>query len=375
MRIGITCYPGIGGSGILATDLGLKLACRGHEIHFITSSSPVRLGNEQHDNIYLNKAEEWNYPVFKDPPYTLSLAAKMAEVAKKASLDLLHVHYAIPHAASAYIAKQMLKKEGIDLKTITTLHGTDVTLVGNQPAFTPITGFFIDESDGITAVSNHLKDETFRIFNVKKDIEVIYNFVDIDRFKPLENVELRRRFASDDQKIMIHVSNYRPVKRILDTVRVFDQVRKKIPAILLMLGNGVEYQKAFDFVQTLGLSEHVKFIGVQETVEEILAISDLFIINSEQESFGLAVLEAASCGVPSVVTDAGGLPEVVVDGETGFVSPVGNINQMAEQAVRILENPDLLQKMSAASRKRAVEMFDSRFIVPLYEEYYQTFLL
>jgi L-malate glycosyltransferase len=371
MKIGITCYPGIGGSGILATDLGISLARRGHEIHFITSSPPVKLGNKHHENIHFHRVEDWNYPVFKEPPYTLSLAAKMAEIAKKVSLDILHVHYAIPHAASAYIAKQMLSEEGITLKTITTLHGTDVTIVGSEPSFIPITDFFINKSDGITAVSKHLRDETCKIFNVKKDIEVIYNFVNTKKFKPMKNMELRRRFAPDDHRIMIHLSNYRPVKRILDTIRVFDRVRKEIPAVLLMPGEGMEHGKAVDLSNSLGLSEHVRFIGVQESVEELLAISDLFIINSEKESFGLAVLEAASCGVPSVVTDAGGLPEVVVDGETGFISPVGNTEHMASQAIKILENPGLLNRMSESCRRRAVEKFDTELIIPLYEKYYR----
>jgi L-malate glycosyltransferase len=374
MKIGITCYPGIGGSGILATELGLKLAGRGHEVHFITSSPPVRLGMDYHENVYFHEAEIWNYPVFKDPPYSLSLAAKMAEVARRTPLDILHVHYAIPHAASAYIARDMLLEEGLKLKTITTLHGTDVTLVGSEPGFMPITRFFINKSDGVTAVSNHLREVTCEIFRVKKDIEVIYNFVDTRQFRPERNPDIRRRFAPDDHKIMIHMSNFRPVKKVLDTISVFNEVRKEVPAVLLMLGEGVEHYPALKLVESLGLGDCVKFLGSREIVEKILPIADLFIINSIKESFGLAVLEAASCGVPSVVTDIGGLPEVVVDGETGFISPAGDIDHMTGRVLEIMKNPELHGKMSAEARRRAIEKFDSSLIVPLYERFYEKIL-
>lgn len=373
MKIGITCYPTVGGSGILATELGKHLAVKGHEVHFITSSPPVRLGGTFHERIFFHESEIMEYPVLKDPPYVLSLAAKMAEIARTVPLDILHAHYAIPHAASACIARQMLKNQG--LKSIVTLHGTDVTLVGASPGFIPLTRFFIEESDGVTAVSQHLRQVTYDIFNVQKDIRVIYNFVDTQRFTPGGfSAETRRKFAPDGHKILIHMSNFRPVKRVLNTIRVFDLIRKEVPSILLMVGDGVEYYAANRLVESLGIEDKVRFLGSMETVENILPLADAFIINSIKESFGLAVLEAASCGVPALVTNIGGLPEVVEDGLTGFISPPDDVEHMAAKAIELFKNEDLHGEMAQNARRRAVEIFDWKLIIPQYEEYYEKIL-
>ena len=372
MRIGITCYPGVGGSGILATELGIYLAKKGHEIHFVTSSPPVRLSREYYDNIFFHEAEIIDYPVFKYPPYSLCLAAKMAEVIRNHKLDILHVHYAVPHAASAYLASQMCKD--LDLKFITTLHGTDITLVGSQPGFIPFTKFSIEVSDGITAVSEHLKEVTYKIFNVEKDIEVIYNFVDTERFKPLVFPERRRRYAPDDHKILIHISNFRPVKKVLNTIRVFAKILEKVPSVLLMAGDGTQWCEANRLALELGISDNVKFLGKINMVEHLLPLADLFIINSIKESFGLAVLEAASCGVPALVTNIGGLPEVVDDGVTGIIAPPDDVETMADMGIKLLKDENLLNKMKKASRERAVKEFDGEDIVALYEDYYKKIL-
>lgn len=373
MKIGITCYPTVGGSGILATELGIKLAERGHEVHFITSAQPVRLREKFHGNIFFHEAENLEYPVFQHPPYELSLAAKMAEIARKVPLDLLHVHYAIPHAASACIARQMLKDQG--LKTITTLHGTDVTLVGSSPGYIPITRFFIEESDGVTAVSRHLTRLTYEVFDVQKEIEVIYNFVDTGIFRPRKiSARARRMLAPDGHRILVHMSNFRPVKRVLNTIRVFDLVQREIPAVLLMIGDGVEYYAANRLVESLGIENRVRFLGSRDSVEEILPMADLFIINSVKESFGLAVLEAAACGVPALATDIGGLPEVIEEGRTGFLSPPDDVEHMAANALKILKDRELLARLSGNARQRAVEHFDAEKIVPLYENFYKKIL-
>ncbi|MCD4784523.1 MAG: N-acetyl-alpha-D-glucosaminyl L-malate synthase BshA [Candidatus Eremiobacteraeota bacterium] len=369
MKIGITCYPGVGGSGILATELGITLAGRGHEIHFITSSPPIRLTMDFYDNIYFHEAEVINYPVFKYPPYSLCLAVKMAEVVEKFKLDILHVHYAVPHAASAYLAKKMCRN--CNLKIVTTLHGTDVTLVGSQPGYLPLARFSINESDGVTAVSKHLEEVTRSLFGITRDIRVIYNFVDTTKFKPGILTDRRRKFADDNEKILIHMSNFRPVKKILNTIRVFEKIQREIPAVLLMVGDGIQRYEAGQLVGEMNLQNRVKFLGKIESVEHILPIADLFIINSVKESFGLAVLEAAACGVPAVVTDIGGLPEVVINGETGFVTPAEDTSAMAKMAVEILKNNELYNKMKINARKRAVEKFDTNLIVPEYERYYE----
>jgi N-acetyl-alpha-D-glucosaminyl L-malate synthase BshA len=372
MKIGITCYPGVGGSGILATELGIDLAKRGHEIHFITSSPPIRLTQEFYENIYFHEAEVIDYPVFKYPPYTLCLAATMSDIARRMNLDLLHVHYAIPHASAAYLARQMCKDIG--LKFITTLHGTDVTLVGSQPLFIPITRFSIEESDGVTAVSKHLSQTTKEIFEVKSDIEVIYNFVDTQRFKPAEMTKRRAKYASPDQKILIHMSNFRPVKQVLNTIRVFEKIQKEIPSVLLMVGDGQQWCEANKLAIQLGIQDSVKFLGTINAIEHILPIADMFIINSVKESFGLAVLEAAACGVPALVTDAGGLPEVVEEGKTGLIAPMEDVDKMAQLGIELLSDESRLNQMKTNARKRAVELFDNNIIVPQYEAYYEKVL-
>jgi len=369
MKIGITCYPSVGGSGILATELGIALAGRGHEIHFITSSPPIRLTMDFYDNIYFHEAEVIDYPVFKYPPYSLCLAVKMAEVVEKHKLDILHVHYAVPHAASAYLAKKICKD--CNLKIITTLHGTDVTLVGSQPGYMPLARFSINESDGVTAVSRHLEEITGSLFGITRDIRVIYNFVDTKRFKPGVFNERRRKFAHDNEKILIHISNFRHVKRVLNTIKVFDIIQKKVPAVLIMAGDGIQRYEAGELVKELGLQDSVKFLGRIEYVEHILPLADLFIINSIKESFGLAVLESASCGVPALVTNIGGLPEVVVHGETGFIAPAEDIHAMANMGIELLTNNELYNRMKTNARKRAVEKFDTNLIVPQYERYYE----
>ncbi len=369
MRIGLTCYSGVGGSGILGTELGKQLALRGHEVHFITSCPPLRLDNFFSENLFVHEAEEMDYPVFKHPPYSLSLAAKMAEIARKVPLDILHVHYAIPHAASAYIAKNML--EGQRLKIITTLHGTDVTLVGSRPAFIPLVRFLIEKSDGVTAVSKYLKDTTYHVFSPKKEIEVIYNFVDTKVFKPNKDESLRLKLCSKDCFILIHISNFRPVKKVLDTIRVFYMVQKEIPACLIMVGDGVDFYAATRLVDSMGIGEKVKFLGKQRFVEKIIPIADLMILNSAKESFGLAVLEAASCGVPAVVTNVGGLPEVVEHEKTGLVIPQNDLEKMAREIINLLKNSTRLKEMSTQARKRAVEKFDVDIIIPHYESLYK----
>jgi len=372
MRIGITCYPGVGGSGILATELGICLARKGHQVHFITSSPPIRLSREYFHNIYFHEAEIIDYPVFKYPPYSLCLAAKMAEVVTNHKLELLHVHYAVPHATSAYLAKQMCRDIG--LKFITTLHGTDVTLIGSQPGFIPLTRFSINESDGVTAVSEYLKRVTYEIFNVDKDIDVIYNFVDTERFKPGAFPERRRKFATDDKRILIHISNFRKVKRVLNTIMVFEKIQKEIPATLLMVGDGPQWCEANRLVVDLNIQDSVKFLGKINMVEHVLPLADLFVLNSNKESFGLAVLEAASCGTPALVTDIGGLPEVVVDGETGIIAHPDDVNEMASLGIKLLKNDDLLNQMKKKARKRAVDKFDSNLVVAEYEKFYEKIL-
>lgn len=372
MKLAITCYPGVGGSGILATELGIDLAGRGHEVHFITSSPPVRLTRDFYENIYYHEVEVIDYPVFKSPPYSLSLAVKMSEIVERHKLDLLHVHYAIPHAASAFLAREMCSI--CSLKYITTLHGTDITLVGSQPAFVPMTRFCIERSDGVTAVSNHLRDVTYQMFGVKNDIEVIYNFVDTERFKPCVNPERRRKFADDNQRILIHISNFRPVKKVLNTIRVFEKIQREVPAVLLMAGDGVQWTEAVRLAGELGISDRVKFLGRIDLVEHILPLADLFIINSIKESFGLAVLEAASCGVPALVTRTGGLPEVVEEGMTGLIAPPDDVEAMARMGIGLLKDESRLDKLKNNARRRAVENFDSSLIVPIYERYYEKIL-
>jgi L-malate glycosyltransferase len=371
MKIGITCYPTFGGSGVVATELGLALARRGDEVHFISYAPPSRL-NALHERVLFHEVVVTPYPLFDPyPPYTLALATKMAEVAAYEKLDVLHVHYAIPHAISAHLAKQILQSQ--HLKVITTLHGTDITLVGRDPGYLPITKFGIEVSDGVTAVSEWLKQETARNFETEKAIEVIPNFVDPDRFRRHESA-FCNLFGGDSDKLICHVSNFRPVKRITDVVEVFAKVAAKVPSRLIMIGDGPDRSRAEAWIRDHNLRDRVSFLGNVPNLEEILGAVDLFLLPSDAESFGMAALEALASEVPVIATRAGGLPEVVDDGETGYLLPVGDIDAMAARAIEILRDDNLRVRMGAQGRKRAVERFDVNRIVPVYREMYERVL-
>jgi N-acetyl-alpha-D-glucosaminyl L-malate synthase BshA len=374
MHIGIACYPTYGGSGVIATELGIALAKKGHMVYFISYAQPFRL-QQYHENISFHQVEMVAYPLFKYPPYDLALSVKMAEVAEREKLDILHVHYAIPHAACACLAKEMLGKKFP--KVITTLHGTDITLVGIDPSFYQITKFSIEQSDGITAVSDYLRQKTIDEFQIKKPIEVIPNFVDTDRFKPYSNPIFRAQFAPNNEKVLMHISNFRPVKRVDDVVRIFSLVRKEIPVKLILVGEDCEslpVRRVREVGQELAVDEHIICLGQQGNIERLLPIADLFLLPSEQESFGLAALEAMSCGVPVIATNIGGIPEVVVDNETGYLSELGDVATMSTNAVKLLTDSELLEKFKKNSRNRAVEVFDDHQIIPQYERYYQHIL-
>lgn len=372
MRIGIVCYPTFGGSGVLATELGKALATKGHQVHFITYQQPVRL-NVFVPNIYYHEVQVPTYPLFDYPPYETALASTLVDVIKNNHLQLLHVHYAIPHASAAYMAKKILEQDGIDIPVITTLHGTDITLVGKDKTYAPVVAFSINQSDAITAVSRNLCEETYKTFNIQKSIEVIHNFVDVERFsrKPID--AFKKVIAPSGERILLHASNFRKVKRVQDVVLIFNEVKKQVPSKLLFVGDGPERVVAEDLSRRLGICDDIRFVGKQEQMEDILAIADLFLLTSEYESFGLAALEAMAAGVPVVSTNAGGLPEVVVEGITGYMGNVGNVDVMAQKAVSILINDDTLQqfKQGAAAHARR---FDIHNIVPLYEELYERFL-
>ena len=372
MKIGITCYPTYGGSGVLATELGKALAQKGHEIHFISYALPFRL-NHYVENIVFHEVEMSSYPLFEFPLYSLALASKMVEVAEYEKLDLLHVHYAIPHASSAYLAKQMLKDKR-DLKIITTLHGTDITLVGLEPSFLPLVKFSTEQSDGVTAVSRFLKEKTLTNYNIEKDIEVIPNFIDTKVYKPQEDKCFRKNLAGKDEKIIVHTSNFRAVKRVSDTIRILELVRKEVPAKLLLIGDGPDRSECERLCRELHLCDHVKFLGKQEGLVEILNSADLFLIPSQSESFGLAALEAMACGVPVVSSSVGGLPELIRHNETGFIAEIGDITRMAKYAIDLLTNDKKHKLFSDNSRKRAVENFDTASVLPMYEDYYNKIL-
>lgn len=367
MRIGITCYPTFGGSGVVATELGIALAKQGDEVHFISYALPSRL-NYLHERVRFHEVTVTPYPLFDDyPPYTLALATKMAEVADYEKLEVLHVHYAIPHAISAYLAKQILGSRGP--KVITTLHGTDITLVGRDESYLPITRFGIDASDGVTAVSHWLKSETVQHFETAKQIEVIPNFVDPARFR--RNCDtVRRMFGNPNEKLLCHVSNFRPVKRVLDVMEIFSRVVKRVPSRLVMIGDGPDRSKAEAFARDQGLRNHVMFVGNVPDLEQIVGGADLFLLPSEAESFGMSALEAMACEVPVIATRAGGLPEVVANGESGYLCPVGDVEGMAEAAVSILSDETRQQAMGKAGRRIAVERFDVAHVVPRYREFY-----
>ncbi len=368
MKIGIICYPTFGGSGVLATELGLALADKGHEIHFITYQQPVRL-NVFRPNIYYHEVIVPKYPLFDFPPYETALASTLVNVINHHDLDLLHVHYAIPHASSAYFARQMLKKQGKDIPFITTLHGTDITLVGKDSTYGCVVTFSINESDAITAVSENLKKETYRSFPIDKDIIVIPNFVDASRFHLSNKDHFKKMLAPNGERIIAHVSNFRKVKRVEDVLAVFQKVHGHIPSKLLMIGDGPERQSAEDLCRKLGITNDVRFLGKQDQMEEILNIADLFLLPSQYESFGLAALEAMACGVPVISSNAGGLPEINLHGKTGFLADVGDVDSMATYAMEILAHGDILQEFKNNALEHAGHFSINR-IVPMYEELY-----
>ncbi len=373
MKIGIVCYPTFGGSGVVATELGMGLARRGHHIHFITYRQPVRLSQHFQENIYYHEVSAADYPLFEYPPYDTALASKMVDVVKYENLDLLHVHYAIPHAMVAYITKKILLTEGRYVPVVTTLHGTDITLVGSNRVFAPVVEFSINKSDGVTAVSNSLKEDTYKYFKINKEIKVIYNFIDFNRFRKTNKEHFKKIIAPNDEKILVHTSNFRKVKRVEDVIYVFQKVYEKIPCKLLLIGDGPERQYLEELCRQIGLCHEIRFLGKQDAVEELLAIADLFIIPSSNESFGLAALEAMACEVPVISTNVGGLPEVNIHGETGYLCDIGDIDSMAKYAIELLSNEELLQKFRKNALAQA-QRFDIENILPHYEAYYEEVL-
>jgi len=371
MKIAIVCYPTHGGSGVLATELGLCLAGRGHQIHFISYSAPFRLRG-YHENVFYHEVDVSAYPLFKYPPYDLSLATKIVEVAQEYSLDIVHAHYAIPHAISAYLAREMM--EGCRLKIVTTLHGTDITLVGKDEAFFSAVKFGIEKSDGVTAVSHYLAQRTCCEFRVEKGIEVIYNFVDTQRFSPGGKECIKNHFAPAGEAVLMHTSNFRGVKRLTDTIEILARVRKKMPAKLILVGEGPDRTSSHELAQRLNVHDHVIYLGTQDYIENLLCCADLFLLPSSEESFGLAALEAMSCGTPVIASQVGGLPEVVSHGQDGLLFPVSDTQAMADGAIELLQDPSRLAAFRAAARDKAVEKFDVHKIVPIYEQYYQNIL-
>lgn len=372
MKIGIVCYPTFGGSGVVATELGLGLADKGHDIHFITYKRPVRL-TTFHANVYFHEVTAMEYPLFEYAPYETSLAGKLVDVVRFEKLDILHVHYAIPHAAVAYMTKQILRSQGINIPVITTLHGTDITLVGNDRSFAPVVEFSINESDGVTAVSEQLKKETLDTFQIRKNIKVIHNFIDFSRFRKTNKDHFRKAIAPEGEKILVHISNFRKVKRVQDVIGIFAIVSKKIRSKLLLIGDGPERKNMEDLCRSLHLCEEIRFLGKQEAVEELLAIADLFILPSENESFGLAALEAMACEVPVISSNAGGIPEVNIDGVTGYMCDVGDVDGMAARSIELLEDEISLNTFRKNAFLQA-KRFDINEILPQYEHYYTEIL-
>jgi N-acetyl-alpha-D-glucosaminyl L-malate synthase BshA len=370
MKIGITCYPTYGGSGVVATELGLELAARGHEIHFISYAVPVRM-DPARERLHFHEVEMLNYPLFDHPPYTLALATQMYNVAVNEGLDVLHVHYAIPHSVSAYLTRAMLAGR---LPFVTTLHGTDITLVGNDRSYLPITRFSIEESDAVTAISEYLRRATLQEFGVKRPVEVIPNFVNCDVFHPAGDVSRREEFAAHGEKVLVHLSNFRPVKRVTDVVEIFDLVRREIPAKLLMIGDGPERTAAEWAVRERGLTHDVIFLGKQNQVHELLNCADVLLLPSDLESFGLVALEAMACGVPVVCSRVGGVPEVVEDGVHGFLAQPRDVKTMAARALDILGSPERRTQMGKAARKRAQDVYCATRIIPRYEQLYERVL-
>jgi len=372
MKIGIVCYPTFGGSGVLATELGKALADKGHQVHFITYQQPVRL-NVFNTNIFYHEVRVPTYPLFDYPPYEIALASTMVDVMNNYDLDLLHVHYAIPHASAAYMAKQiMLEKTGRNVPVITTLHGTDITLVGKDKTYEPVVTFSLNKSDAITAVSHNLKEETYKSFPVTKAIDVIHNFVDVGRFNKKPFDAFRKVIAPNGEKIFLHASNFRKVKRVDDVIKVFAKVKEKLPVKLLMVGDGPERHSAEELARHLGVIDDVRFVGKQEQIEEIMAVSDVFLLPSDYESFGLSALEAMAARALVISTNAGGLPEINVHGKTGFLANVGDVDAMSNYAITILKNEVALAEMKENAYQHACS-FDIHHIVPLYEKLYSRF--
>ena len=372
MKIGIVCYPTFGGSGVLATELGKALAEKGHEIHFITYQQPVRL-NGFHTNIFYHEVRVPTYPLFDYPPYELALASTMVDVILNHDLDLIHAHYAIPHASAAYTAKQIVKqKTGRSVPVITTLHGTDITLVGRDKTYEPVVTFSINESDAITAVSENLRAETFKHFDIKKEIQVIHNFVDVHRYNKKPVAAFRQVIAPNNEKIIIHASNFRKIKRLDHVMEIFKNIHSALPAKLLMVGDGPERPLAEDLTRQYGLDGDVRFLGKQEQMEELLAVSDIFLLPSEYESFGLAALEAMAASTVVISTDAGGLGEINIDGVTGYTSPVGDVVKMSKNAIELLQDETKLKAFKHNALKEA-KLFDIHHIIPKYEELYRRF--
>ena len=371
MKIGIVCYPTFGGSGVVATELGKALAKNGHQIHFITYTQPARL-DFFNENIFYHEVNIASYPLFQYPPYESALAGKMVDVVKYEKLDILHVHYAIPHATSAFLAKQILKCHGIDIPVITTLHGTDITIVGKDASLAPVVTFSINESDGVTTVSQDLRKDTYEAFDIKKDIAVITNFVDLERFKKQPKEHFKRIICPKDEKLLVHTSNFRKVKRIEDIIQVFAKLKLLIPSKLLLVGDGPERGPMEQLTRDLNLGEDVRFVGKLDAIEEVLSVADLFLMPSEKESFGLAALEAMACEVPVISSNTGGLPELNIQGVTGFLSNVGDVDDMVKNALYILQDENL-PTFKANALARAKE-FDISTIVPQYERFYEKVL-
>ena len=375
MKIGITCYPTYGGSGVVATELGIELAARGHQVHFITYSQPFRLTGRE-TGIFYHEVQVTTYPLFEYPPYDLALATRMSEVAEYYELDLLHVHYAIPHSVSALLARQMLAKRK-HLPFVTTLHGTDITLVGLDRSYLPITRFAIEESDGVTSISEYLREKTMQDFKIERPIEVIPNFVNCDLYRPRggeERAHARARYAEPGEKVLLHLSNFRPVKRVVDVVEIFARVAQQMPARLLLVGDGPDRSAAEWLASSKGIHHRVTFLGKQDSVHELLPLADLMLMPSELESFGLAALEAMACKVPTISTRVGGIPELIEDGVTGRLFPVGDVDGMAEAAIELLAEPERLHAMGEACRAAARSRYCSTRIIPHYERYYERVL-
>lgn len=368
IKIGIVCYPTFGGSGVVATELGKALAQEGHKVHFITYSQPQRL-DFLNENLFYHEVNIRSYPLFEYPPYELALASKMVSVVKNEKLDLLHVHYAIPHASAAYMAKQILKSHGITIPVVTTLHGTDITLVGKDASYEPVVTFSINQSDGVTAVSEDLRKETYLHFKITNEIEVIPNFIDLEKFKKQKKDHFKKAICPNDEMLIVHTSNFRKVKRIGDVIKVFKNIHKEIPAKLLMIGDGPERAHAEEQCRELNISQDVRFLGKLEAVEEVLSVADLFLMPSEKESFGLAALEAMACEVPVISTNTGGIPELNISGVTGFMSNIGDVEDMTKNALIILDKNNL-PKFKENALKRAKE-FDISNILPRYEALYE----